>query len=77
MIDARLFAIIAALVLAPVFLSRNIARIVGATLLAHADAIDAYRERFSSRASHWFTQAVEPERPALVQLERRTANDRS
>ena len=58
MIDARLFALVAALVLAPILLSRNVARIVGATLLAHADAIDAYRVRFSSRASHWFDQAV-------------------
>jgi hypothetical protein len=66
---------IVALVLAPLLLSRNIARIVGSTLLAHADAIDAYRKRFSSRAGHWYTQAVE--KPVVVQIERRTVNDRS
>ena len=76
MIDARLLAIIIAGVLAPLFLSRNIARIVGATLLAHADAIDAYRERFSRRASHWYAHATEQrERPALVQMERRAIGE--
>jgi hypothetical protein len=75
-IDARLLALIAVLVLAPLFLSRNIARVVGATLLAHADAIDAYRARFSSRASHWFSAAVEKDRPALVQIERRAVGER-
>ena len=77
MIDARLFALVAALVLAPILLSRNVARIVGATLLAHADAIDAYRVRFSSRASHWFDHAVAAERPALVQIERRAVGEKS
>ena len=77
MIDARLFALVAVLVLAPILLSRNVARIVGATLLAHADAIDAYRVRFSSRASHWFDQATDAERPALMQIERRVVGEKS
>lgn len=76
MIDARLFALVAALVLAPILLSRNVARIVGATLLAHADGIDAYRRRASERAEHWFDQATDAERPALVQIERRAVGEK-
>jgi hypothetical protein len=75
MIDTRLFALIAVLILAPVLLSRNVARIIASALLAHADGIDAYRRRASERAEHWYGQAVGREKPALVQLDRRAIGE--
>lgn len=52
--------------------SRHIARIVGSTLLAHADAMDAYRERMRVRTEFWFERASE--KPPTLQIERRASN---
>ena len=61
-----------AAILVMCLISRHIARIVGSALLAHADALDAYRDRMSTRTEHWFNLSTEHHQP--VRMERRISN---